>query len=194
MKTDDQLMSEIANAESLQRARDAFAELFERYGGVVLGYCTRLTNDKALAEDISQEIWMKVISEKTRYKAAGQFRAWILTVSRNACFNSIKSRSRFVDLQEDQFETELAAHLNADDDQARQDFVATLKTADENLLKFAFDSLPESQRVALSLLVIEELSYDQIAQAMGLNLANVKTLIHRARHKLKSSLSKRAFQ
>lgn len=174
--TDDELMAKIATGCS-----KSFALLFEAYGSLVLGYATRLMKDRNIAEDMAQEVWVKVAKAAPTYQAQGQFKAWLLTLTRNLCFNKIKADGRlqfFEDtsvLQEEQdltqnFETQMLFEFNM----AR--------------IKKGMDELPDNQRISLTLLVTEELSYEQIADHLQISVSATKSLIHRARKNLLDKL------
>jgi RNA polymerase sigma-70 factor, ECF subfamily len=186
--TDDQLMKTLADRSSPEKSKKAFRSLFDRHGGLVLGYCIRILADKNLAEDVAQDVWMKVIQNSEKYEARGQLRPWLLTLSRNTCFNVLRSRrtqgvSNDTDIADISSELESETTLNP-----LSDMVAE---AESRSLRELIDQLPASQRLALSLLLIEELSYSEIATAMGVSLTAVKTHIFRARKSLEKELRPR---
>ena len=88
--TDDQLMSRIAKGDS-----KAFQKLFDRHSGLVFGYAMQLLNRREQAEDLSQEIWMKVLRQSPHYQPQGHFVAWLRTLTRNAAFNKIRNQKRW---------------------------------------------------------------------------------------------------
>lgn len=186
--TDDQLMKTLADRHSPEKSRKAFQALFDRHGGLVLGYCTRILADKSLAEDVAQEVWMKVLQSSDKYEARGQLRPWLLTLSRNTCFNVLRSRkplSFTEDLEIDGNQLEPSPEISANP------LNDLLVEADSRAVRDLVDRLPEAQRTALSLLLIEELSYAEIATAMSVSLTAVKTHIFRARKSLEKDLRSR---
>ena len=195
---DDVLMKKLANGskagkERSEDAKAAFRILFERHGGLILGYCSRILGDRSLAEDVSQDVWMKVIQNAQKYEARNQLRSWLLTLSRNTCLNVLRSRKSFVQIDgenESEIESEARkiSNLAADEGTAIQLLIE--KDGSKNF-KTHLDSLPAAQRTALSLLLIEELSYEEIARAMELSLPAVKTHIHRGRKNLEGLLQPR---
>lgn len=187
-QADDVLMNKLASG-----SKEAFRVLFERHGGLILGYCSRILGDRNQAEDISQDVWMKVIQNAQKYEARNQLRPWLLTLSRNTCLNVLRSRKSFVQIDSDnevtiEAEARKASNAAADEGTAIQSLIA--KDDSKNFKKH-LDALPIAQRTALSLLLIEELSYEEIARAMELSLPAVKTHIHRGRKSLEGLLQPR---
>ena len=86
----------------------AFRVLFARHGSLVFGYCMRiLQGDRSVAEDICQNVWIKIIRSAPDYQGQGNFRAWLLTITRNASYEYFRKERRWVDQEEDELE---AAH------------------------------------------------------------------------------------
>ncbi len=190
---DDLLMKKLTKGSSEENAKAAFRVLFERHGGLILGYCSRILGDRSLAEDVSQDVWMKVIQNAQNYEPRNQLRPWLLTLSRNTCLNVLRSRKSFVQIDtenEAAIETEARkiSNIAADEGTAIKSLIE--KDSEKNF-KAHLDSLPAAQRTALSLLLIEELSYEEIARAMELTLPAVKTHIHRGRKNLEGLLQPR---
>lgn len=192
---DDVLMKRLASGtkagnERTEDAKAAFRILFERHAGLILGYCSRILGDRNQAEDVSQDVWMKVIRNAQKYESRNQLRPWLLTLSRNTCLNVLRSRKTFVQLDGDS-EATIEAEARKVSNVATEEGTAiqTLLTKDDSKnFKSRLDSLPAAQRTALSLLLIEDLSYEEIAKAMELSLPAVKTHIHRGRKNLEGLL------
>lgn len=178
---DDALMKLLADEspEGITTAKTAFRILFERHGGLVLGYCTRIVGDKALAEDTAQDVWMKVIKSAKQYEARAQLRPWLLTLTRNTSLNALRDRRDWSELDTEE----------AGDDNHASTLKLLLDKSESNQVRIALQQLPAPQRTALSLFLIEELSYEEIAQAMALKLSTIKTHIHRGRLALIATLS-----
>lgn len=131
---------------------------------------------------------MKVIQNSDKYEARGHLCPWLLTLSRNTCFNVLRSRKPLGftdDLEIDESQTDPSQETAAD---PLNDLLAA---ADNRAVRDLVDRLPEAQRTALSLLLIEELSYAEIATAMSVSLTAVKTHIFRARKSLEKDLRSR---
>lgn len=124
---------------------------------------------------------MKVIQNSSKYESRNQLRPWLLTISRNTCLNILRARKDWIETLDEM----------TDEPSDQADLLADLMTKSEvQKIRTNIESLPAAQRTAISLLLIEDLSYDQIAQAMQLTAGSVKTHIHRARQTLMSNLRK----
>jgi RNA polymerase sigma-70 factor (ECF subfamily) len=174
--TDDELMNKIALGQM-----KAFEELFNRHKSQVLGYLCRLLADKQKAEDVSQEIWMRVIKYSPHYEAKGQFKAWLMTMSRNAAFNASRS-SRPEDLDDMAVQSAVDENLLAQTDHWLE--------SQENLgrIKNCVDQLPDQQRQVFAIWLNEDLSYDELAKQLALSLSSVKSILFRARQNLEKCI------
>lgn len=176
-KLDDELMQEIAKGCS-----KSFGLLFEAHGSLVLGYAKRLMKDQNMAEDISQEVWMKVVRASSTYQSQGHFKAWLLTLTRNLCFNKLKVEQRLL-FTEDAEELSTAVDHESENLETQMLFESHITQ-----IKEAIDELPENQRLAITLLVVEELSYESISDHLEISVSATKSLIHRARQNLLKKL------
>ncbi len=172
--SDDELIAKIA-----LRDMRAFQVLFLRHGGHLLGYANRYVLARDRAEDITQEIWMKVIRLAPSYQGKGHFVAWLYTLTRNLCLNELRKENRLVVTE---------SPVDGDESAGREHLPAQQSLEEEILnkenwleLKAAIDSLPETQRVALLLYAVEDLTYEDIAGEMSTSVSAVKSLIFRAR-------------
>jgi RNA polymerase sigma-70 factor, ECF subfamily len=176
-------MKALAKRSKPKESKQAFRLLFDRHGGLVLGYCNRLLADRSLAEDVAQDVWMKVIHNAEKYEARNQLRPWLLTIARHTSLNILRSRKNWIELDQ-------AQEIPSSDSEAS--LLETLVTKDRSAeIRNAIDELPALQRTAISLLTVEGLSYDEIAKAMGLGLGSVKTHIHRGRQTLTEKFNPR---
>src|SRR5579872_730846 len=100
--TDDELMKKIAKGDER-----AFKALFDRHSGKIFGYARRLMGDPDKAEDVSQEVWMKIVKVAPSYKPTSHFIAWVFTIVRNTSFNSLRNaKSLREDMNQDVYESE----------------------------------------------------------------------------------------
>lgn len=166
-----------------QGCSKSFAALFNAYGSLILGYAYKIIKDKATAEDIAQEVWVKIAKVAPSYQAQGQFKPWIFTMTRNLCFNKLKADKR-LHFYEDM--TDLSESLepvdNAEDILVNESKMSQVSSA--------LEDLPENQRIGLLLVTVEGLSYEEVARELNLSLGATKSLIHRARKTLNEKLGK----
>ena len=159
--TDDELMKKIAVGNNR-----AFQLLFDRHSGKVYGYARRLMGDQQRAEDISQEVWMKIVKMAPQYQPTAHFIAWIFTIVRNTSFNHLRNLKN---LREDTSEDLLESDFKMD------------KSSVEEILVKEDDANKVRQK-------IEELRYEDLAREMDLSVSAVKSLLFRAKRTLEKSL------
>lgn len=175
---DDELMVKLA-----QGCSKSFETLFNLYGSLILGYATKLLKNKASAEDISQEVWVKIAKAAPNYQPQGQFKAWAFTLTRNLCFNKMKSDQRL------QFYEDVTQLAEAND---TSETIETKYFNDKKVEEVSslLDSLPDNQRISLLLVAIEGMSYEEVAEHMSISIGATKSLIHRARKTLNEKFGK----
>lgn len=174
-KTDDELMQQLKEGNKL-----AFRELYGRHSGLVFGYCMRYcSGNKSLAEDIQQETWMRVLKAAPRYEGKNQFRAWLLTITRNTSFTQLGKQ---LTLHDDSAEAEAKIPDSTDLEKDFGDKVESVR------VQKAIDALPDSQRVVLVLWLVEEASYEEICASTGLSEPSVRSLLFRAKKALRAQL------
>jgi len=178
-KTDDELMGLIAEGHS-----KAFETLFDRYSGKVLGYAKIMLGSVEKGEEASQDIWVKVVKQAPHYQKEGYFNAWVMTMIRNHCLNIIRKDKRifFHEDVEVLMESEAVAPFE-EDIFNKKDIIQVSKL---------MELLPEKQRIALTILVTEEPSYEELAEQMGASVGAVKSMIHRARKTLHAQMKTEA--
>ena len=169
-----------------------FESFMRNYQNIVFTTAFRLVGSAAEAEDIAQEVFLKAFRHFAELRTSPTAGGWLKTVARNLSLNHLeryRARWRFFSEYDAGDGTEaaedFAARLPAPDTH-QQD----LDTADQRaILERALRSLPRSQRVPLVLYHFEDLSYDEIANALRISLGKVKTDIHRARAALRRKLA-----
>lgn len=162
--SDEDLMSRFQGGEER-----AFAALYDRYQNRLYGYCVKMLKDRALAEDIFQEVFIRV-ARKNKQFTGGNFGGWLFAIARNQCLNAIRDRHEHTSL-EDVDRTLVAPETD-------------LYNETGEILRTAVEELAEEYREVLILRVYSGFSYKEIADITGLKLATVKVRIHRAKLKL----------
>jgi RNA polymerase sigma-70 factor (ECF subfamily) len=162
------------------------------YQDMVFTTAARLVGDDRQAEDIAQEVFLKAYENFAHLQSSPTAGGWLKTVSRNLSLNHIfRYRKRW------RLFSELRRE-DSDDDEPEVEFALpddVLAGVDagmrHGLIEDALQRLPERQRLPLVLYHFEELSYDEIAEQLGVSLAKVKTDIFRARAALAKVLAQR---
>jgi len=170
----------------------AFNWLVLRYQTRVYNLCYRMLSDPDEAADATQEAFLSAYRAMGRFKG-GQFRAWVLRIASNACLDILRSRKRrpTVSLDraapgadEEDAEPLPIADLDPSVDPETQALNAEMAEAIQQGLAM----LPDDQRIALVLVDVQGLSYDEAAQVTGSNLGTIKSRINLARSKMRDYL------
>lgn len=157
------------------RYRDALALLLPRYRDKVFRLCLSMLRDRPLAEDTTQDVFLRVWRGLPGYGAQASLSTWIYAISRNACLSELRKRRATVSLDRD------------DDEYTPQITALAVRDSDDSAtvsIGQVLDQLPERYRQAVTLFYMEDKSYDQTAASLGLPLGTVKALLHRARKRL----------
>lgn len=168
----------------------AFTELVEKYKQPIMNLACRTLRDMTEAEDLAQNVFVQVYKSASRYKSTAKFSTWLFTIARNLCLNEIRRRSRHPADSLD------ATHPEQEDQPLQQYEDKKTFSPPESLLQGelaqqidrALADLPENQRSAILLCRQEDLSYEEIAEALGCSVSATKSLIHRGRETLKERL------
>ena len=165
---------------------NAYADIIEKYQNRVFRYVYSRCGNYDEAVDITQDIFVMTYESLASFRRESKFSTWLYSIMVNYCKNHQKKKMRFTSISidrngEDDFEIQIAdERQNTEDDIITKDMLRILK---EELLE-----LPEDHRDILMLRDIEGLSYNEIAEVLGISLANVKVRIHRGRELLKNRL------
>ncbi|MBW2359577.1 MAG: RNA polymerase sigma factor [Deltaproteobacteria bacterium] len=161
----------------------AFDQLFRRWSGPLLRYIDRMVRDLATAEELVQEVFIRVHRARERYSPDARFSTWLYRIATNLALNELRRpRHRSVHRSTDE---DGAAPL-PDRAASTEDLVDARRlgaAAERALLE-----LPEKQRAALCLTAVEGLSYAEVAEALEVTEKAVKSLVHRARSSLAARL------
>jgi len=178
---DVELMSRAGAGETA-----AFEQLVERHQRLVIGTVARMLGNNADAEDIAQQVFVRVWKSAKRYAPTARFTTWLLTITRNLVFNELRRRTRHaqVSLQSEGNEEERPLK----DEHAAGPDVSLIERELQQTIDAAIANLPETQRLAVILRRYEELSYEEIAETLDQSVSAVKSLLFRARTELRESL------
>jgi len=152
-----------------------FEALYERYARDVHRFALYLCGERATAEDITSETFVRAWNASGEIRAATA-KAYLFTIARNCYLEGLRRAG-----------THTRRHMELDEslpDPAARPDAAAAGRSELNRVMAALRALPEIDRTALLLRAQEEWSYEEIAQATGLSLAAVKVKIHRARLRL----------
>ncbi len=185
---DVRLMLEVREGSAV-----AFEQLVARYQDRLVTVLDHVVGDRDQAEDLAQEVFLRVYRSRTRYQPGAKFATWLFTIANNAALNALRSRARrrevnLVARDSGPFRGRpLDRMLQASSGQmpARQFDKSELRA----VVRLALESLNERQRMAVLLCKFEDMSYADIAEAMELTPKAVKSLLARARVNLREVLA-----
>ncbi len=163
-----------ASTGTIADVRLSFDEAFVAHHRVVYRYAYALTRDRGLAEDVAQEVFIRLHQNLEPAQREGMLRAWLLRVTTNVARNLIRTRSRSTS-RDEKFVADAAQTANVilpDEELLRQTEIAEARRT--------LNKIKEPMRSCL-LLKHEGLSYREIAAALGINESNVGSLISRGR-------------
>ncbi len=178
--SDLKLIEEILNGDFY-----AFELLVKRYEKLVYNVAYRMMNNKEDAEDISQVVFIKVYKKLNTFKQNQSFKAWICTITSNACIDEIRSRKNKQTYSLDK-------NIEGDENEFKKDIASTDETPEEAIIKkekhqIVLDSIQELKDEYRQLIVlrdIQDLSYDDISIELDMKLGTVKSKLARSRNKL----------
>jgi RNA polymerase sigma-70 factor (ECF subfamily) len=154
----------------------AFDALFGRWAAPLLRYLERMLRDAAEAEELVQEVFLRVHGARERYQPKARFSTWLYRIATNLALNELR-RPRRRERNASLGEAESAAL--AGEGPAAEDALDARRVSARVEQELA--RLPERQRAALCLTAIEGLSYAEVAEALEISESAVKALVHRAR-------------
>ncbi len=169
---------------------EAFRLLVERNEAKVYAMVYRLVSDHAQAEDLTQEVFLRVFRTAGRYRPMAKFSTWLYRIAANVALNAIraKRKRRFAGLQVTESQDGTTWHRDVPDTRGEPPH-SRLDTEElQEKLAQAIAALPENQRIAITLNKYEHMSYQEIADILGCSTMAVKSLLARARCNLRDAL------
>ena len=170
----------------------AFEELVEHYQHRLVAVMHHLVGNAEEAEDLAQEVFLRVYRARKKYRARSKFSTWLFTIANNLALNCLRARQRkpVVPLPPQDsgpLGPRPAEHLVLDRGSGPMQRIQRQELA--AIIRQALDGLNERQRMAVVLNKFEDMNYAEIAEVMGLTTKAVKSLLSRARTNLRAALS-----
>ncbi len=162
----------------------AFTELVERYQARLLNFVYRTVGDRERAEDLVQEVFVRVYRHLNRFDRSKKFSTWVYTIASNLAKNELRNRSRnplvlFQTVQKNWQDEDRP--LDFEDPGSRPDDMFRKRHLRE-VVEQSVAQLPEHHRHVFVLRELEGKSYEEIADITGCNLGTVKSRLNRARN------------
>ena len=173
---------------------EAFEVLLTRHERGVYNFIMRSTGSKETTEDLTQEVFIRVIKSATKYKTSARFTTWLYTIARNICIDRSRRAARRKEVSLDrtiggEAEDGKKTFLDAlHDDKATAGNVAIIKGQFRDRLKLALETLPEEQREVFLLREVSGLKFREIAKVVGVPENTIKSRMRYALETLRGYL------
>jgi RNA polymerase sigma-70 factor, ECF subfamily len=183
-RSDVQLMLDVKAGDDT-----SFDLLLEKYRLPLVNFLYRMVTDSATAEDLAQEVFLRVYRARKRYSPSAKFTTWMFRIATNLALNSVRD-NRYRRMQ-------VSLDAPTEEDQTPLQVPAREKRIDEHMVERdraefihrAIAALPEKQRVAVLLHKYEELDYGEIAKILECSESALKSLLFRAYETLRVQLA-----
>ncbi len=180
------------DAELMLRVREgcptSFQLLLERHRGPVIHFLYRMVQSQAVAEELAQDVFLRVYRSRTTYEPTAKFTTWLFRIATHLALNSIRDarHERVVESLDAEISEGMARQVADGARNVEQRLVGDVRL--EQVRK-AIQTLPEKQRAAVLMHKYHELEYTQIASALGCSESAVKSLLFRAYETLRLRLA-----
>jgi RNA polymerase sigma-70 factor, ECF subfamily len=182
--SDLELMTRVSRGDT-----ESFTILLQRYRSPLLSYFVRMVRDRALAEDLTQEVFLRVYQARERYQPDARFTTWLYRIATNLALNTLRDRKteRVAEPGERQSgeEVDILDRMPDERPTVEQQMVESDR---QRLIREAIEGLPENQRAAVILHKYQEIEYRQIASVLKVSESAVKSLLFRAYETLRVRL------
>lgn len=185
MSSNEQLLLERSKAGDIA----AFEKLIEVYQKKIFNLAYRMVGNHDDAADLAQEALIRIFKSIANFKEQSSFSTWVYRITTNVCLDEIRKKKnrRVLSLDEE---------IHVEDGEMQRQIMSDDPLPDEvvereelrSIVNGAIGSLPEEQRLVISLRDIQGLSYDEIAEVLDCPTGTVKSRINRARQALKNVL------
>jgi RNA polymerase sigma-70 factor (ECF subfamily) len=166
---------------------NAFESLVKRYQRPLLNFIARYLGDRSAAEDLTQEVFLRIYRAAPRFEAKAKVSTWVFRIAYHLVLTELGRRSRQQNLRE--------SLRRSREEGSEEAFTDPLERFElEEVIMSALGRLPGNQRAALLLRINEELSYAEIGEVLGVGVQSVESLLFRARKNLRESLGRRKKQ
>lgn len=171
--------------------QEAFSELLEQYRSRIFGHFFRLLSNRQDAEDLTQEVFLRLYRSRKRYQPSARFATWLYHITQNVGRNALRSRRRRPCLR-----LEVLACPNEGPapeawlfDRGEEPFRPIERAETARLVRDAVSTLAGRQRTAVRLHQLEDRTYNEVAHEMEMSPEAAKSLLYRARNQLRECLA-----
>jgi RNA polymerase sigma-70 factor (ECF subfamily) len=170
----------------------AFDELMTRYQSRLVTVLDHLTGRRELAEDLAQEVFLRVYRARSRYVPGAKFSTWLFTIANNVASNALRTLARRPEVQVAPRDPNVSGSHSLDHLALAASGLMPTRQLDkaelQEVVEQAMAKLNPRQRMAVLLSKFEEMSYNDIAETMEMSPQAIKSLLARARDNLREAL------
>lgn len=171
--SDEMIMEAVKNGD-LQQA----SLLFERYQKPVFNFLARMAMDREVAEDLTQNVFLRMIKYRNSYREGNKFQSWIYQVARNVFSDHYqKEKNKRADFMDVERIGDQLANSHDDEEQLVR----------EKRLIRSLAQLNDEHRMLLILTRFQQMKYEEVAEILNITVANIKVKVHRAMQKLREN-------
>jgi len=165
---------------------EAFEQLVTTHQTRVIGTVVKMLGDDTDAEDIAQQVFIRVWNSAARYEPSAKFTTWLFTITRNLVFNEVRRRKRHPATPLEREADDRA--FQVEDTSSKSPSTLMMDAEMQTAIQAAIEQLPEVQRMAVVLRRYQDVSYEEIAKILNLSVPAVKSVLFRARTELRERL------
>lgn len=180
------------DAELMLRVKEgdsaSYGVLLEKHRNPVIHFLYRMVQNPAVAEELAQEVFLRVYRSRASYEPTAKFTTWLFRIATHLALNSLRDckNERKQESLDDGFEDQLVRQVSDARPNVEQSMLYQARLAE---VKQAIQTLPEKQRAAVLMHKYEEMEYSQIARALNCSESAVKSLLFRAYETLRARLA-----
>ncbi len=180
------------DAELMLRVKEgdsaSFGLLLDKHRSSVVHFLYRMVQNHAIAEELAQEVFLRVYRSRSTYEPAAKFTTWLFRIATHLALNALRDgRKERAQERLDASSPELPARQVSDQRPSMEEYLVDQARLEE--VRAAVASLPEKQRAAVLMHKYEEMEYSQIAKVLNCSESAIKSLLFRAYETLRSRLA-----
>lgn len=182
MPTDEELIAKFQNGDLY-----AFDQIVHRYKDPLINFVYHFLGDRIDAEDVVQETFLRVYRNKHLYRSIAKFSTWIYTIASNLAKTELRRRRRRRLLSLSQMGFDEKDYEIVDEDMRTPEGIVDGKMH-EKIIQKEIDALPVKFKEVVVLRDVQEFSYEEISQILGIPIGTVKSRVNRGRLRLQKKL------
>lgn len=175
MKNDEELIREIISGDTY-----SFRILVDRHKDASLNLATSIIKEKDQAEDVLQEVFIKVYKNLHKFNFKSSFSTWLYRIVVNTCYTAVEKNKKFNNSPPEQMEMQLAVEKSG--------FELVRNEERKKFINMVLENLRSNEALLLKLHYLEEKSLKEIKEITQMSTSNIKVVLHRARKNFQAGL------